>query len=310
MNLFKIFSRTSEKYSSHKSLPKKNFLQTIKKYITNHTKIDEQILENIEEILLSADIGIETTQKILDNIQKNSPKGWENTKIALKKELTVLLKDTLSEKIINNTNTPHTPHVILVVGVNGVGKTTTIAKIAAKLKEKKIIIGAADTFRAAAVEQIQIWGEKLAIPVIANTKTKDPKAIVYDTIQYGLKKSSDIIIIDTAGRLHNNYNLMQELSGIKTTIQKLIPQAPHETLLVLDSTTGNNAFTQTAMFQQKLPISSIVMTKLDGSAKGGMMIGICDQYKIPIQYVGLGENEKDLQFFDKKKFIDSLFDSI
>ncbi len=311
MKLFNIFSKSSSKDTSPKKNFYNNFLHVLKKQILGKEKFDEKILEKIENILLAADVGIDTTEKIIShinsNIKKNTAYHWENIKELLTEVISPMLIDAkdIKKKYVQNK-----PYIILVVGINGVGKTTTIAKLATyyKLKNKKVVIGAADTFRAAAVEQLQIWGKAIDIPVIVNLKTKDPKAVVYDTIQHGLKEKVDIIIIDTAGRLHNNMDLMQELLNIKKTIQKLIPEAPHETILTLDSTTGNNAFTQTAIFHNTLKVTSIAITKLDGSAKGGIIIGICDQYKIPIQYVGIGEKKEDLHFFDKKKYLKEIFD--
>lgn len=310
MNIFNFFSK---KNSLNKKL---SFFEKVKKSLVGRSKISFNDLDFLEEILIKADIGVDITIKLI-NIVKNrvSREKYINIKdlnLLLKEEILILIKKNINNSFLNFSDFINSinikPYIILVVGVNGVGKTTTVAKLAYQFKKhnKKVIIGAADTFRAGAIDQILKWGEKIDIEVVSNFN-KDPSSIVYDSIKKGIKNKSDIIIIDTAGRLHNKLNLMNELLKIKKVIQKKITKAPHEILLVLDATTGQNAFAQASKFTEIINIDSIAITKLDGTAKGGIVISIIEKFKIPIKYIGMGENINDLNYFNVNLFIDSFF---
>jgi fused signal recognition particle receptor len=284
------------------------------KILIGKSKVDDEVLDNLEEILIGADVGVATTLKIVERIQERVAKD----KYATTSELNNILREEISRLLEENKsedqlefNTPFTdkPYVIMVVGVNGVGKTTTIAKLAHQFKAngKSVVLGAADTFRAAAVDQITIWADRVGVPLVQHGMNADPAAVAFDAVTMGKARNTDVVIIDTAGRLHNKVNLMNELSKIKRVMQKVIPDAPHEILLVLDASTGQNAIEQCKQFTQATDVNALALTKLDGTAKGGVVIGISDQFKIPVKYIGLGEGMKDLQLFNKSEFVDSLF---
>ncbi len=315
MGLFGFFNKNQEKkLDEGLNKTKENLFKKIGRAIAGKSKVDDEVLDELEEILISADVGIDTTVKIIERIEKRVAKdkylNSEELNRILKEEIAALLDENPAANFDTDYNTPdNSPYVILVVGVNGVGKTTTIGKLAYKFKQagKKVILGAADTFRAAAIEQIEIWAERAGVPLIKHKMGADPAAVAYDTVKSAVSKGYDIVIIDTAGRLHNKKNLMQELAKIKKSIQKVIPSAPHEVLLVLDASTGQNAFEQAKQFTDVTDVSAIALTKLDGTAKGGVVIGISDQFKVPVKYIGVGEKIEDLQFFDRHLFVESLF---
>ena len=282
--------------------------------MAGRSKIDDDFLDNLEEVFITSDVGVETTLKIIDRLQKRAARD----KYVSTSELNTLLRDEITEMLAenNNADTPDfsvpsdkKPYVIMVVGVNGVGKTTTIGKLAYQFKKagNKVVLGAADTFRAAAIEQLQIWGERVDVPVVKQQMGSDPASVAFDTVSSAKASGADVVIIDTAGRLHNKVGLMKELSKIKNVMQKVVPDAPHEVLLVLDGSTGQNAFEQAKQFVAATEVNELAITKLDGTAKGGVVIGISDQFKIPVKYIGLGEGLEDLQIFRKKEFVDSLF---
>ncbi|MCP4520645.1 MAG: signal recognition particle-docking protein FtsY [Cytophagales bacterium] len=322
MPLFNLFSKKSkekkeqEKEVLNQGLEKtsKSFFSKIGKALAGKSKVDEEVLDNLEEALITSDVGIDTTLKIIDRIEKRVA----NDKYFGENELNQILKEEISSLLQENTSQDLSkfelpkldmPYVLLVVGVNGVGKTTTIGKLASQFKAagKKVVLGAADTFRAAAVDQLKIWGERNDVPVIEHGMNTAPSAVAYDAVKQGIELDADIVIIDTAGRLHNKLNLMKELTGIKKAIQKHVPEAPHEVMLVLDGSTGQNAFIQAKEFSNATDVSSLAITKLDGTAKGGVVLGISDQLQIPVKYIGVGEGIDDLQVFDKTEFVDSLF---
>ena len=286
----------------------------LKRAVAGRSKIDDDFLDNLEEVFITSDVGVETTLKIIDRLQKRAARD----KYVSTSELNTLLRDEITEMLAenNNADTPDfsvpsdkKPYVIMVVGVNGVGKTTTIGKLAYQFKKagNKVVLGAADTFRAAAIEQLQIWGERVDVPVVKQQMGSDPASVAFDTVSSAKASGADVVIIDTAGRLHNKVGLMKELSKIKNVMQKVVPNAPHEVLLVLDGSTGQNAFEQAKQFVAATEVNELAITKLDGTAKGGVVIGISDQFKIPVKYIGLGEGLEDLQIFRKKEFVDSLF---
>lgn len=295
---------------------KSSFFGKLKSALLGKSKIDDDTLDEIEHALISADVGVDTTIKIINRLEEKA----KEKKFTSLDELNQLLKETIQELIFSKPSEDFTPfeipsninkpYVILVVGVNGVGKTTTIGKLAYQFKQRNynVILGAADTFRAAAIEQLKLWGERTNTPVIAQKMGSDPAAVAYDTVQSAKAKNADIAIIDTAGRLHNKTHLMNELTKIKKSIQKIIPDAPHEILLVLDATTGQNAFEQAKQFTSATQVNAIALTKLDGTAKGGVVIGISDQYKIPVKYIGVGEKPDQLQPFHPESFLNSFFD--
>ncbi len=291
---------------------KESLLKRISRAIAGKTKVDDEVLDDLEESLIAADVGVETTLRIIERIQKRaSTEKYLNTS-----ELNSILKteilSLLAENTFGNTKTQQNlpkPYVIMVVGVNGVGKTTTIGKLAFMFKNqgKNVILGAADTFRAAAVEQLTIWANRVDVPIVKQQMGADPAAVAFDTLNSAISNDADVVIIDTAGRLHNKVNLMNELSKIRRVMQKVIPNAPHEVLLVLDGSTGQNAFAQAREFTSATDVSAIALTKLDGTAKGGVVLGISDQFKIPVKYIGVGEKMTDLQIFDRVAFVESLF---
>jgi fused signal recognition particle receptor len=293
---------------------KESFFGKLSKALVGKSAVDDDVLDNLEEILIASDVGINTTVKIVERIQKRVARDkYLNTSeldSILREEVASLLSDT-SDTDLREFETPPNikPYVIMVVGVNGVGKTTTIGKLSAQYKKagKKVVLGAADTFRAAAVDQLKLWGERVGVPVIAKGMNTDPSAVAFETVQAGVEQGADVIIIDTAGRLHTKINLMGELSKIKRVMQKVVPDAPHDVMLVLDGSTGQNAMIQAREFTKATEVSSLAITKLDGTAKGGVVIGISDEFKIPVRYIGVGEKVEDLQVFNKAEFVDSLF---
>jgi fused signal recognition particle receptor len=317
MGLFDFFSR-SKKESLDQGLEKtkQSFFSKIARAIVGKSKVDEEVLDNLEEILISSDVGVETTLKIIDRIQarvsRDKVLGTDELNNVLREEIAALLEENNSNQngqLEINPPADGNPYVIMVVGVNGVGKTTTIGKLAYQFKKagKKVVLGAADTFRAAAVDQLIIWSERVNVPIVQQGMGADPASVAFDTLQSAKSQNADVVIIDTAGRLHNKVNLMNELNKIKRVMEKVVPDAPHEILLVLDGSTGQNAFEQAKQFSQATDINALAVTKLDGTAKGGVVIGISDQMKIPVKYIGVGEKMEDLQLFDRKIFVDSLF---
>ncbi len=315
MALFGLFNK-KKKETLDKGLEKtkQSVFSKIARAVAGKSKVDDDVLDNLEEVLISSDVGVDTTIKIIDRIQERVARD----KYVSTSELNGILRGAIADLLTeNNTGdnsnwdlpTDHKPYVILVVGVNGVGKTTTIGKLAYQFKKagKKVYLGAADTFRAAAVEQIQIWGDRVGVPVVKQQMGSDPASVAFDTIQSAKANNADVVLIDTAGRLHNKVGLMNELKKIKDVMKKVMPTAPDEVLLVLDGSTGQNAFEQAKQFAAVTQITSLAITKLDGTAKGGVVIGISDQLKVPVKYIGLGEGMEDLQLFNKKEFVDSLF---
>lgn len=299
------------------SKTKASVFDKIKRAVAGKDKVDDEVLDNLEEALITSDVGVETTLRIIERIQQRvSRDKYMNTEELhqiLCDEVIALLAENNTENFADiEVDTTQNPYVILVVGVNGVGKTTTIGKLAYQFTKagKKVYLGAADTFRAAAVEQLVIWGERVGVPVVKQKMGADPASVAYDTLASAKANKADVVIIDTAGRLHNKINLMNELTKIRNVMQKLVPDAPHDVLLVLDGSTGQNAFEQAKQFTKATQISSLAITKLDGTAKGGVVIGISDQFKIPVKYIGLGEQMEDLQLFDKQSFVKSLLGKI
>ena len=315
MGLFGLFSK-KKKETLDKGLEKtkQNVFSKLARAVAGKSKVDDEVLDNLEEILVSSDVGVDTTIKIIhrieDRVARDKYVSTSELNEILKGEITELLTENNSGDSVEWTLPENAhPYVILVVGVNGVGKTTTIGKLAYQFKQagKKVYLGAADTFRAAAVEQIQIWGDRVGVPVIKQQMGADPASVAFDTLQSAKANGADVVIIDTAGRLHNKVGLMNELKKIKDVMKKVVPEAPHEVLLVLDGSTGQNAFEQARQFAAVTQITSLAITKLDGTAKGGVVIGISDQLKVPVKYIGLGEGMEDLQLFYKTQFVDSLF---
>jgi fused signal recognition particle receptor len=318
MSFFKkIFSR-EKKETLDKGLEKTktSVFSKLSKAIAGKSKVDDEVLDNLEEVLVSSDVGVETTLKIIERIEARVAKdkylGTDELHGILKEEIASLLSESNSEDGSEFTVPKrNVPHVIMVVGVNGVGKTTTIGKLAHQFKAagNKVVLGAADTFRAAAVDQLIIWSERAGVPIVSQGMNADPASVAFDTLQSALSQNADVVLIDTAGRLHNKVNLMNELSKIKRVMQKVIPDAPHEVLLVLDGSTGQNAIEQAKQFTKATEVTALALTKIDGTAKGGVVIGISDQFKIPVKYIGVGEGINDLQVFNRIEFVDSLFSS-
>lgn len=315
MGLFGLFNK-KKKETLDKGLEKtkQSVFSKIARAVAGKSKVDDDVLDNLEEILISSDVGVDTTIKIIERIEERVARD----KYVSTSELNGILRSTIAQLLTENNmgsnenwDLPddHKPYVILVVGVNGVGKTTTIGKLAYQFKKagKKVYLGAADTFRAAAVEQIQIWGDRVGVPVVKQQMGSDPASVAFDTLQSAKANDADVVLIDTAGRLHNKVGLMNELKKIKDVMKKVVPSAPDEVLLVLDGSTGQNAFEQAKQFAAVTQITSLAITKLDGTAKGGVVIGISDQLKVPVKYIGLGEGMEDLQLFNKTEFVDSLF---
>ena len=311
----KIFGK-KEKQSLDEGLQKtkENFLSKVTKAFAGKSTVDEEVLDNLEEALVSADVGIDTTVQIIDRIEKRVSKDKYINSSELNKILQQEIEDTLVDAPSANSydfhsDLPAKPYVILVVGVNGVGKTTTIGKLAYNFKKagKSVLLGAADTFRAAAVEQLTIWSERTGVPIVKQSMGSDPAAVAFDTVQSAVTRNTDVVLIDTAGRLHNKIHLMDELSKIRRVVQKVIPDAPHEVMLVLDGSTGQNALEQAKQFTAATDVTALAITKLDGTAKGGVVLAIANQFKIPVKFIGVGEKMEDLLVFDKHEFVDSLF---
>ena len=316
MGLFKkIFSR-EKKETLDKGLEKtkQGVFEKIKHAVAGKSTVDDDVLDNLEEVFVTSDVGVDTTVKIIDRLQERVARD----KYVGTEELNELLCDEISQMLADNNNAElddftvpedSKPYVIMVVGVNGVGKTTTIGKLAYQFKQagNKVVLGAADTYRAAADEQLEIWGNRVGVPVIKHKMGTDPAAVAYDAVQSAVAQNADVVIIDTAGRLHNNISLMNQLTKIKNTMRKVLPDAPQEVLLVLDGSTGQNAFEQAKQFSAATEVNALAITKLDGTAKGGVVIGVSDQFQIPVKYIGLGEQMTDLQIFNKREFVKSLF---
>ena len=315
MGFFNFFTKEKkETLDQGLEKTKESFFGKLTRAVAGKTKVDDEVLDNLEEVLVTSDVGVDTTLNIIQRIEQRVARD----KYVTTDELNGILRDEIAQLLTEN-NTSDTegfqipadkrPYVILVVGVNGVGKTTTIGKLAWQFKQTglKVMLGAADTFRAAAVEQISIWGERIDVPVVKQKMGSDPASVAYDTLSSAIASGVDVVLIDTAGRLHNKKGLMDELSKIKRVMQKLLPDAPHDVMLVLDGSTGQNAFEQAKQFTSATEVTSMAITKLDGSAKGGVVIGISDQFKIPVRYIGLGERAEDLQPFNRREFVDSLF---
>ena len=318
MGLFSFLTKKKEnKEDLDKGLEKTktSVFSKLTKAIVGKSTVDDEVLDNLEEILITSDVGVETTLKIIDRIQARVARdkyvGTSELNQILKEEIMGLLQENESgDGTTFDIPADKKPYVIMVVGVNGVGKTTTIGKLAYNFKKagKKVVLGASDTFRAAAVSQLQIWADRVGVPIVQQGQGADPASVAYDTVKSAVAQDADVVIIDTAGRLHNKVNLMRELTKIKTVMQKVVPDAPHEILLVLDASTGQNAIEQAKQFTAATEVNALALTKLDGTAKGGVVIGISDQFKIPVKYIGVGEGIDHLQVFDRKAFVDSLFE--
>ena len=316
MGLFTFLSK-EKKENLEKGLEKTkmNLFSRISKAVIGKTKVDEEVLDNLEEILVTSDVGVETTLKIINRIENRVARdkylGTSELNSILKEEIAALLQENNTGDVSEfDIPVVSRPYVIMVVGVNGVGKTTTIGKLAFNFKKAghSVLLGAADTFRAAAIDQLKIWAERVDVPIITQGMGADPASVAFDTVKSAIARNSDVVIIDTAGRLHNKINLMNELSKIRKVVQKIIPEAPHEILLILDASTGQNAIEQAKQFTAATEVNAIALTKLDGTAKGGVVLGISDQFRIPVKYIGIGEKMEDLQVFDRNAFVDSLFD--
>jgi fused signal recognition particle receptor len=315
MGLFGFFSK-EKKETLDKGLEttKKSVFSKLAKAVVGKSKVDDEVLDNLEEALITSDVGVNTTLKIIERIEERVSRdkyvGTDELNGILKDEIVALLEDqSTGDADGYDLPTDKKPYVIMVVGVNGVGKTTTIGKLAYQFKKagKSVVLGASDTFRAAAVDQLKIWGQRVDVPVVEQGMNADPASVAFDALQSAKSRNADVVIIDTAGRLHNKVNLMNELSKIKRVMDKVVPGAPHEVMLVLDGSTGQNAFEQARQFTLATDISALAITKLDGTAKGGVVIGISDEFKIPVRFIGVGEGMEDLQVFRRKEFVDSLF---
>lgn len=317
MSFFKKIFNKEKKETLDKGLEKSknSFFEKLGKAVAGKSKVDDDVLDNLEEVLVSSDVGVNTTLKVIDRIEARVARdkylGTDELNQILREEIAGLLSETntgdATQFEVPTQNDG--PHVIMVVGVNGVGKTTTIGKLAYQFKKagKKVVLGAADTFRAAAIDQLQIWADRTEVPIVKQSMGSDPASVAFDTLQSAVNHQADVVIIDTAGRLHNKVNLMNELTKVKRVMQKVVPNAPHEVLLVLDGSTGQNAFEQAKQFTAATEVTSLAVTKLDGTAKGGVVIGISDQFQIPVKYIGVGEGIEDLQVFNKFEFVDSFF---
>jgi len=316
MNFFKKIFSSEKKETLDKGLEKSSssFFSKLTKAVAGKSKVDDQVLDNLEEVLISSDVGVDTTLRIIDRIEARVARdkylGTDELNSILREEIASLLSET---NIGNETDfaipKDKKPYVIMVVGVNGAGKTTTIGKLAYQLKKKgyKVVLGAADTFRAAAIDQLQVWADRVGVPIVKQQMGSDPASVAFDTLQSAVSQNADVVIIDTAGRLHNKVNLMNELTKVKRVMQKVVVDTPHDVLLVLDGSTGQNAFEQAKQFTAATEVSCLAVTKLDGTAKGGVVIGISDQFQIPVKYIGVGEGIEDLQVFNKIEFVDSFF---
>lgn len=316
MGLFNFNNKKKESLEKGLAKTKESVFKKISRAVIGKSKVDDEVLDNLEEVLITSDVGVDTTLRIIERIEnrvsKDSYLGTNELNDILKEEIAGLLKENNSTDV-SDFDLPKSddPYVIMVVGVNGVGKTTTIGKLAWQFKQagKKVCLGAADTFRAAAIDQLEIWAERVGVPLVKQQMGSDPASVCFDTLQSAKANNVDVVIIDTAGRLHNKINLMNELSKIKNVMKKVYPEAPHEVLLILDGSTGQNAFEQAKQFTNSTEVSALALTKLDGTAKGGVVIGISDQFKIPVKYIGIGEGVEDLQIFRRNEFVDSLFGS-
>jgi fused signal recognition particle receptor len=314
MGIFSFSSKKKENLEKGLSKTKESVFKKMSRAVVGKSKVDDEVLDNLEEVLITSDVGVDTTLKIIERIEgrvaKDNYLGTAELNGILRDEIAALLKENNSADI-SDFDLPESdePYVIMVVGVNGVGKTTTIGKLAWQFKQagKKVYLGAADTFRAAAIDQLQIWADRVDVPLVKQQMGSDPASVCFDTLQSAKANGADVVIIDTAGRLHNKINLMNELSKIKNVMQKVYPGTPHEVLLILDGSTGQNAFEQAKQFTSATDVTALALTKLDGTAKGGVVIGISDQLKIPVKYIGIGEGMEDLQIFRRKEFVDSLF---
>ncbi len=316
MGLFKNIFSSKKKETLDKGLEKTktSFFSKMSKAIAGKAKVDDEVLDNLEEVLVSSDVGVDTTLKIIDRIEARVAKdkyvGTDELNTILREEIAALLSETnTGEEAAYKVSPDKKPYVIMVVGVNGVGKTTTIGKLAHQFKQQglKVVLGAADTFRAAAIDQLQVWADRVDVPLVKQKMGSDPASVAFDTLSSAVSQDADVVIIDTAGRLHNKVNLMNELTKIKMVMQKVVDDTPHDVLLVLDGSTGQNAFEQAKQFSKATEVTSLVVTKLDGTAKGGVVIGISDQFQIPVRYIGVGEGIEDLQLFNKHEFVDSFF---
>ncbi|MBT8281203.1 MAG: signal recognition particle-docking protein FtsY [Muriicola sp.] len=316
MSIFKKIFSTEKKQTLDKGLEKSktSFFSKLGKAVAGKSKVDDEVLDNLEEVLVTSDVGVNTTLKIIERIENRVAAdkylGTDELNLILREEIAGLLSETHTGEAADfELPTDKKPYVIMVVGVNGVGKTTTIGKLAHQFKKKghSVILGAADTFRAAAIDQLQVWADRVEVPIVKQKMGSDPASVAFDTLSAAIAKDADVVLIDTAGRLHNKVNLMNELSKVKRVMQKVVPDAPHEVLLVLDGSTGQNAFEQASQFTKATEVSSLAVTKLDGTAKGGVVIGISDQFQIPVKYIGVGERIEDLQVFNKYEFVDSFF---
>ncbi|WP_276391632.1 signal recognition particle-docking protein FtsY [Eudoraea chungangensis] len=316
MSLFKKIFSSEKKETLDKGLEKTktSFFSKLSKAVAGKSKVDDDVLDNLEEVLVTSDVGVGTTLKIIERIEARVSRdkylGTDELNTILREEISGLLSETnIGEGIEFLLPEGKKPYVIMVVGVNGVGKTTTIGKLAHQFKAQglKVVLGAADTFRAAAIDQLQVWADRVSVPLVKQKMGSDPASVAYDTLSSAVTQNADVVLIDTAGRLHNKVNLMNELGKVKRVMQKVVPDAPHEVLLVLDGSTGQNAFEQAKEFTKATEVSSLAVTKLDGTAKGGVVIGISDQFKIPVKYIGVGEGIEDLQVFNKLEFVDSFF---
>ncbi|RXG20820.1 signal recognition particle-docking protein FtsY [Leeuwenhoekiella aequorea] len=315
MSFFKKIFSKDKKETLDKGLEKTNtnFLSKLGKAVAGKNKVDDDVLDNLEDVLVSSDVGVATTIKIInrieDRVSRDKYLGTDELNTILREEIAGIMSETHSGEATDFTVPAKKPYVIMVVGVNGVGKTTTIGKLAHQFKKKglKVVLGAGDTFRAAAIDQLQIWADRVDVPIVKQQMGSDPASVAFDTVQSAVKMNADVVIIDTAGRLHNKVNLMNELTKVKRVMQKVIDDAPDEVLLVLDGSTGQNAFEQAKQFTAATEVTALAVTKLDGTAKGGVVIGISDQFQIPVKYIGVGEGIEDLQVFNKIEFVDSFF---
>ena len=314
MGIFSFFSKEKkEKLDKGLEKTKESVFSKLTRIVAGKSKVDAEVLDDLEEVLITSDVGVQTTVKIIERIELRVAKdkflGTSELNLILREEISELLSENHSEELQDFSIPVKRPYVIMVVGVNGVGKTTTIGKLAYQLKKKgfNVVLGAADTFRAAAIEQLEIWSERVGVPIVKQKMGSDPASVAFDTLQSASKQGADVVIIDTAGRLHNKVNLMNELGKVKKVMQKIVPDAPHEILLVLDASTGQNAIEQARQFTLATDVNALALTKLDGTAKGGVAIGVSDQFKIPVKYIGVGEGIEDLQPFNKGEFVDSLF---
>ena len=314
MGIFSFFSKEKkEKLDKGLEKTKESVFSKLTRIVAGKSKVDAEVLDDLEEVLITSDVGVQTTVKIIERIESRVAKdkflGTSELNLILREEISELLSENHSEELQDFSIPDKRPYVIMVVGVNGVGKTTTIGKLAYQLKKKglKVVLGAADTFRAAAIEQLEIWSQRVDVPIVKQKMGSDPASVAFDTLQSATTQGADVVIIDTAGRLHNKVNLMNELGKVKKVMQKIVPDAPHEILLVLDASTGQNAIEQARQFTLATDVNALALTKLDGTAKGGVAIGVSDQFKIPVKYIGVGEGIEDLQPFNKGEFVDSLF---